>query len=1598
MTIDITWAGVEPDVFGVLYGLAQVADAAPLPELYVAAPVADLYGLAAPTAFSLYGVDPHCDCNPMEFCRNPLHPGPCKGWKRTLGAVAPGALHALEKDRIAKAEERRKAAVKRYTDQGKKVPARLLKPITSKHLPGQGGAAPYSPPGGFQKPAGATKSQINSMVANRRADVAEIGKTSFLGKKASDRLDVYKTIKDGDVRAMTGAQRHALEGDLSQMAAKFKDPANKASAERILKQVKAVPKTDAQKAAAPSPSSTPNIPGAPASRAGQGKGRDGDGDGKKNEGNTPGGSSTPAAAPAAPAGSPAPKAASKAPGGGLAPAAPLPATASPAAKHAQAVAVRSAPRSRLSKGQVEAYSKLDKADYDALPDSVKAQIALDLQQAHAKFLDPKKQADVQAIQKKLGLPESAAHGKGASAAPARKAAAPSAPSAPAAPAAPSAPAAAAPNVRSNEAIHAADALDKINTQVTGRKLSDAALKRAADQWDQLDAAGRKKYADDFADKLSGGVVARLLQDRKMALPDKARVQLNKEIADHIAGGPPSPLLAHLNAALKDPDKVGELRAHLAREKLSDPVSSRFDKILAEPDAHTAARLIAREEGQRTGMDDAEKAAFNDAMVALRDDTTKPVWLRARAHQATDEFQQSSVARKVDIYDTTRAATMQPESDGSYKPDGFDMKRLFAANQTDIDQLHPVMQDAIKQRREEAIKYAQLQYGPNTTMRRDIALALAGGHPRLVGTGPALERYNALTDSTARVRFRRIIDDEVSHFAGQDNSAASAWQRILDDTKGVKHTPVQLAAIDAGINANGAMRLEDRLDTIEKLPKSDYDKLDFIHATAISDTLDSVIKHSPDEDLRVRAALKQGELFNTVPDHANPKTQAAALSAGLLAEAQAPETRLKAFTSLSDADFQELTPTGKLAVPQAMQKLVDDPASGLSLEQRGQLQLKHDALKGKTYDTEQVVAGVSSIMDPSKITDQQRLDAYEKLTWSSYDDLPRFFRDTIKDDLDRLKTVDPMAYDRIMQKIDPSYVPPTPTPAPTVHPPHVEAALDVVYGVDPKSSQSAHKMKVYSQVKGHEFGRLGIQEQQTILADLSHIATTTKSADAKARANKLLDRFTPAGTPAGVMPSNPPIIPGSSAVPNQTRYPDPGGRLGVLKESTNPGKRGDEWMTVQGSSKRVWGKYGAAGLLLRHVDPQTGEQRFLIAQRGPAISNPGLWQLPGGAIESNESYAEGATRETLEELGFAKDAFKNARVHGHHEAHVANVAGTPTGDWKYTSFATDVDDRLKPDLSTASARAETSDARWMTLAEIEDLDRQGKILGPLAGGQLQRNIISLFPPAGHSVTGPARPGPVTRRPGRLSPSQRGQVQGITPSQTTPHKPSTATNLVQDHAAAKALLDKIKGPVRASYRGKTADERLAAINAIQGHDRTPTVVNKAEMDRLLATGDYIEVWRGISDGGGKTAKEIAEQFRSGSDYGGLGIFGNGYYFARDKALAESYASGGWRGRSGGGKDGLVRALMPKSALTQKYDDVKAEAEKMPSSSGSRGYHAMRASMGGGTLHDPGRYAAAKGLTAIEIPASQYRMRGGAGHLARNSVFNIVNRSILIVEEGR
>lgn len=211
-----------------------------------------------------------------------------------------------------------------------------------------------------------------------------------------------------------------------------------------------------------------------------------------------------------------------------------------------------------------------------------------------------------------------------------------------------------------------------------------------------------------------------------------------------------------------------------------------------------------------------------------------------------------------------------------------------------------------------------------------------------------------------------------------------------------------------------------------------------------------------------------------------------------------------------------------------------------------------------------------------------------------------------------------------------------------------------------------------------------------------------------------------------------VAPPDTKSDGKTKYSDPAGRPGMLVLAADPGKSGDGYVKKDDGSKGPWGRYGAAGVLLRHCG-EDGVDRYLLVARGEKLSQSGKWQLPGGGLDSKETPFQGAAREVVEELGLDPAKVAEGRVHGFHEAEAPD-----TGGWKYTSIAATVPEQLEPDLSGENAKLETGDAKWLTIDEIRALDKDGKLLGPLAGGQLEDNILDLFPPDSPKVAKTKQP--------------------------------------------------------------------------------------------------------------------------------------------------------------------------------------------------------------------------------------------------------------------
>ncbi|MFC9874987.1 NUDIX domain-containing protein [Nocardia salmonicida] len=132
--------------------------------------------------------------------------------------------------------------------------------------------------------------------------------------------------------------------------------------------------------------------------------------------------------------------------------------------------------------------------------------------------------------------------------------------------------------------------------------------------------------------------------------------------------------------------------------------------------------------------------------------------------------------------------------------------------------------------------------------------------------------------------------------------------------------------------------------------------------------------------------------------------------------------------------------------------------------------------------------------------------------------------------------------------------------------------------------------------------------------------------------------------------------------------------------------GDGWYKSPDGVKH-WGKFGAAGLLLRAPLPGGGSA-VLLQHRAPWSHQGGTWALPGGARDSHESPEHAAVREAEEEAGITA---------GDLQVRAERLTMTAPSGWTYITVIADAD---KP-LPTV-ANKESAELAWVPEDEVADL--------------------------------------------------------------------------------------------------------------------------------------------------------------------------------------------------------------------------------------------------------------------------------------------------------
>jgi 8-oxo-dGTP diphosphatase len=126
--------------------------------------------------------------------------------------------------------------------------------------------------------------------------------------------------------------------------------------------------------------------------------------------------------------------------------------------------------------------------------------------------------------------------------------------------------------------------------------------------------------------------------------------------------------------------------------------------------------------------------------------------------------------------------------------------------------------------------------------------------------------------------------------------------------------------------------------------------------------------------------------------------------------------------------------------------------------------------------------------------------------------------------------------------------------------------------------------------------------------------------------------------------------------------------------------GDGWVRCA-TGHRHWGRFGAAGLLLRDG------HNSVLQHRAPWTHQGDTWGLPGGAMDSDETPVQASLRESSEEAGIEA-------------AHVRPIGCyvDDHGGWSYTTVVATPLLAIDP----RAANAESIDMRWWADSDIERL--------------------------------------------------------------------------------------------------------------------------------------------------------------------------------------------------------------------------------------------------------------------------------------------------------
>jgi len=332
-----------------------------------------------------------------------------------------------------------------------------------------------------------------------------------------------------------------------------------------------------------------------------------------------------------------------------------------------------------------------------------------------------------------------------------------------------------------------------------------------------------------------------------------------------------------------------------------------------------------------------------------------------------------------------------------------------------------------------------------------------------------------------------------------------------------------------------------------------------------------------------------------------------------------------------------------------------------------------------------------------------------------------------------------------------------------------------------------------------------------------------------------------------------------------------------------------------------------------------------------------------------------------EPGFTRSGYVEAQIHG----------GIRTEDIAEVVFPDDPDratvaalerqgvswrilrpgDASAPPAKAAPAKkaplsAVDSDGKAIPVPSKEDRDR-----ALLGDAEYERRKAAKKAPAKKAAA--PRKAPAKRVPATPAPAK------AVPASASP--PPVKGRDLRGELDFKALVDSPEDD-------PNQDGMLAQIWAQQGFDGPPQIVTDEEWDRLRGDGGVV-LYRGVQGWReGTSAEEIADSYRTGEHYAGLGSFGNGSYFGDQRNTAADYSTGTLYGQTATGRkkdlvgSAVVEVMLPADARVIDWKEARRlQAEEDGVSVGVEGWGTDPRI---GTLADLGRWASAAGYDAIRI----------------------------------